>query len=261
MAKTKKLFSLYVVGEELTMTDGNESETVWIQKLNQNEHENAYRRANGKRATFLAMRKNLEAEEILALKGEFEATFSDRDSMVDYLVNDKIARVADAREAELAATDEWSKENYYQGLLDAWNEEMSDSYHMGEDDPENINYPEALKIFQEMTRFTEVLGEKLETERKRERKDLESWDIEKLEDAVTVKLIEGEADARWLNEYKLCEIYHATRDNKDRRTNYFDSRAEVDELPLEILLELLKAYAEVSVGLTEGKDSQGTPSS
>lgn len=253
MPKNKKLFSLYVVGEELTITDGDQSETVWIQKLNQNEHENAYRRANQKRATFLALRKSLNDEEILALKGEYEATFSDRDSMIDYLVNDKIARVMEAREAELAATDEWAKENYYQGLLDAWHDGLFESHALGEVEG-NVDYEEAKTVYAEMERFADQLNEKLDAESKRERRDYESWDLQKLDDEVTRKLIEAEADSRWLNEYKMCEIYHAVREADNHRTNYFDSRSEVDEIPLETLLQLLKAYAEISLGLTEGKD-------
>lgn len=253
MPKTKKLFSLYVVGKELKISDGNETETVWLQKLNQNEHENAFRRANAKRSAFLAKRKDLTDEEVLALQGQYEDTLSDADSMIDFLVNDKIARVVEAREAELAATDEWSKENYYQGLLDSWNDGFKEAYHLGEGE-ENPDYEEAVSVYKEMERFTKQLDDKLTIERDRERREYENWSLQKLEDEVTRKLIEGEADTRWLNEYKLSEIYHSVREVDNHRTNYFDSRAELDEIPVEILVELLQAYAELGVGVTEGKD-------
>lgn len=252
--KTKKLFDLYVVGKEHTVTDGENSETVWIQKLNQNEHENAYRRANAKRAVFLAKRKNLNDDEILALKGEYEAVFEDRDAMVEFLVNDNVARIVDAREAELAAEDEWAKDNYYQGLLDSWNDGLRDSYHMGEDDPENTRYEEAVHVYEEMTRFTDKLEEKIESERQHERKELEDWSLERLDETVTKKLIEAEADSRWLNEYKLSEIFHAVREQSNHRKNYFEARSDIDELPLETLVSLLTAYSEISIGLVEGKD-------
>lgn len=254
MNKTKKLFQLYVTGNPVTIgdDDGNE-ETLWIQKLNQHENESAYRKANAKRAKFILDKRDADSQAILELRGEYEALLDDgREPMVTYLANEKIGSAYEAREAELAASDEWSKDGYYQGLLDSWNDEMAERYARRDDGDEPDE--EAIKVFDEMKRFTEELEKILLSEKEDHMAYFEAMSDEKLEKLLIEKLIAGEADSIWLNEYKMQEIYYACRDFSNHTVRYFDSRDELNKIDFNVLIALLSAYRDLNVELTEGKD-------
>lgn len=248
-AKTKKLFDLYVTGTTYTITDGSIEETVWLQKLNQHEAEIAYRKANAKRAAYMISKKYDEQNEnTLAVRGEYDLLFESRETMIDYLGNEAVGRAYEAKEAELAATDEWSKDGLYQGMLDAWRDEMGERYAR---DPED---PEAKALFEEMKRFTEQLEGVLQDVKDEETAHMERWDDQKIEDALLDKLMLTEADSVWLGEYKMWELYFAVREADNHANRYFDDREQLNLLSLDVQVGLMQAYMALTVDIIEGKD-------
>jgi hypothetical protein len=249
MPKTLKLSDLYVVGKEATIEAPEGSVTVWIQKLSPVEHDTALRRANARRAKTLAIsRLHEDGEARDSFTNELFDIAPDRDTVIDFLVGEEVAKIYAAREAELADEEKWSKDDYIQGLKDSWLEEMYDRYVT---DPED---EEALKVKSELDRFQGELNKIIEGESKTFRKDFEAMNDDKLTKMATDKLIEGHANMEWLTEYRKCEVWLGTKENAKSKKSYFQNREEVDSLANEVLGQLIEAYQGLSVDVTEGKD-------
>lgn len=256
MPKTKKLGDLFVRGAEVTVDDGDDSVTVWVQKLNPLQQEKALRRANGARAKVLSVRK-LPDDDLEKLSFHYEAQdiTEDRESMIDYLLGEKLASIYAVREAELAAQDEWSEDNYIQGLNDAWHDGLKDDYAV---DPED---PEAKRVFGELKRFADKVEEEVQKERDNLAKDYDGKTDEEMAELVFDHVIEAAADLEWLKEFRKSEIFFAVRHADNHNKPYFERREEVDDLEMDTFAALAQAFQDIKVDVIEGKDSQETPDS
>jgi hypothetical protein len=253
MPKTRRLGDLYVVGQELTLDDGEGAVTVWINKLNPVDQEAALRNANAARARVLAGKRDPDNQERLSL--ESELLDQSKDELVDFLAADALNNKQEALEAELAAEQEWDDKNYLQGLLDAWEGGMEDRYNR---DPEDA---EAKHVFEEMDRWHKVVQERLDGEKERLQADIGQRTEDILRQQVLERLLTVQADLAWLSEYHLSEILFAVREPDHHKKKYFNGRADVEELPQEVMMALYEGYRNLSIDPTEGKDSPGTPAS
>lgn len=254
--KQRRLSDLYVVGKELVIDDGQgEPITVWIQKLTPLQHEKALRRANGARAGVLAVqREPKDSIDRLSYEHEIESLDS-REDMIDYLLTEKLATLYQVEEARLAGEDEWSNENYLQGLTDRWTDGAKDTY------AENPDDPEAKRVFEALKEFAEAVEEEVQKHKKSLMRDFEDKTDEELREQVLARAIEMSADLAWLSEYRKCEVWQCVRDGDNHRELYFHHRDEVDELSIETFKLLSEAYNELKVDIIEGKDSEETPTS
>lgn len=251
MTKTRRLTDLYVVGNELKIDDGrHEPETIWVQKLNPVEHETAMRRAAGARARVLTGKHEEETE-----MAQDEAEQLGREVWVDYLVSDVLGKKVAALEAELAAEEEWSKEDYLQGLKDVWEASMEKAL---EEDPEDAS---AIRVRDELSRFRDLLEERINGEREALTQDFESKDDEDLERRVVDRLLQTRADLAWLGEFRKCEVWLSVREVDNHRKKYFEGRQEVDDLAHETVMQIMNFYQNLQVDPQEGKDSGATPTS
>lgn len=249
MSKTLKLTDLYVIGKEFVVEGPEGSITVWLQKLTPVQQETAFRRAGSQRAKILALARGDEGD--LDTKQSAISTFYDmyktREEQINYLVSETLMKVYPAREAEVAARDEWSDDDYLQGLKDSWNEEMFNRFI------NDSNDQEANKVKDEIQRFQDELNEEIESERKFLVEDLSSYTDSKIVELGCKSLLESSADMAWLTEFRKCELWFGVR-NPNTKKQYFSGREEVDELSTEVLGALIKAFAELNVDATEGKD-------
>lgn len=251
MTKKRKLADLFVVGREIVFDDGGgEPVTIWLQKLNPVEHETAMRRAAAARARVLSGRNEAELE-----MAQDEAVQFGRDGWIEFLASDALGRKIAVLESELASEEEWSKDNYLQGLKDAWDATME---RILEEEPED---PSALKVRDELERFRVALEQRIEGERANLIKDYESKADEDLERRVVDRLIATRGDLAWLSEFRKCEIWLATRETEDHSFRYFAEREDVDNLSQPVLMRLLNEYQDLSVDPLEGKGSGAIPSS
>lgn len=249
MPKKLKLSDLYVTGKELTISDGENSVSVWLQKLNPLQQEKALRRANGARAGVLALKKTpLDSEERMAFQHEFESLQDSREDMVEYLAAEKVGDILQLEEARLAEEDEWKKDGYLQGLNDGWNDTFKMRYA---EDPEDV---EAKNVFLELKRFADAVEKAVEGERKAVIRDFEEKSDEVLESLIMDRIIEASADLEWLKEYRRCEVWFSVRDPENHKSLYFEDREEVDELSAEVFGEISTAYNDMRVNVVEGKD-------
>lgn len=250
----RRLTDLYRVGKELTFDDGGgEPITVYLRKLNSVDQETAIRKANAARARVYATGRDPESDEYAELLSQ-AIDIGTREDLISYLIQGRLAEFTTAKEAELAAEEEWSKDGYLDGLRESWDDEIQERYHV---DPEDS---EARHVYAELERFAEQIKPFVEDEKS----NLESLYAEKtlaeLRELVAQELVSISADIAWVREYRKCELWLATRE-QDGRTRYFESRAEVDELPTEVVQRLTEEFQSLNVSAPEGKDSRATDDS
>ena len=243
----RRLADLYVVGKEVVFDDGaGDPVKIWLQKISPLDHETALRRANLTRSRILARNEASAVEADTAL---FEAEQMGHESRVEYLIVDAVQKKMPAFEAEAAAEEPWSKDGYLQGLRDAWADGLEARYL---EDPED---EEALHVFNEMKKFSDIVQERIEEEKESVRADLETRDEKWVLNEVADRFLQSRADLSWLTEFRKAEVWLAARDPKNHRKRYFDDRSDVDELAQEVLIKLLEEYRDLIVEPVEGKDS------
>lgn len=251
MAK-RRLTDLFVVGKEVVVDDGSGAVTVYMKKLNPVDHDKALKRANAERSKIMSIRKSPGSE-------EYEAQWSavldyDIDDLIEYLVQDFRSQREQVVHAEMAAEEEWSKDSYLDGLEEAWREGLDKKYAS---DPED---PDALRVYNEIDRFEKAVEEEINKEVENKRLDFKSMGEEKLREEVFDKFLSLQASLAWVSEYRRSEVWLATKET-DKKTPYFTSRSEIDDLAGEVFRQLSNAYQNLAVEPLEGKDSQGTDTS
>lgn len=243
----RRLTDLYVVGKEVVLSDDQGDIVVWIQKLNPIQQEQAFSRANAERAKVLSVRRlPSDHEDRLPYEAEADSIADDRDMMIELLAAEEIHRARQSVESELAHEEEWEKDGYLDGLREAWENGAKERYHYGD--------IEAVRVFNELKRFTDTVEELVQPHIKRIKKDYASKTDDALRKQVVDQLIERDADARWLNEYRRCQVWLSVREPTDHRQLYFKSREEVDLLEVPTLAALIREYTNLEVEPIEGKD-------
>lgn len=264
----RRLEDLWVRGAFVTFDDGKgEPVTVWLQKLSPVETASALRRANAARARVKSVRADPDSDEYMDLWLEV-LSWDTREELVEYLLAEPQANIEERVEAELAFEDEWSEENYLQGLRDAWEGAGQAAYIVDPEGPEGV---EATRVLAELTRFAEAAAERCGPEIAQARAQLEGLRTEDLQERAMDRVIRYRASSAWLTEMHLCEVFYGTHDAAPdaKRAGewvalpgrYWTKRADFDRAPNEVLGPLLVRYAELNVDVMEGKDSEETPTS
>lgn len=257
--KKRRLSDLWVTGQEAVVDDGHGAVKVWVRKLTQLEHEACIRAAAAAKARVLMIRNTPDDEEWLAVYSEIDQ-MGDRETLIEYITAEELNRISESREAEMAAADEWGKDDYLQGLRDAWNGDetapgLRDRYIEDPDDDE------AARVFKELERFTAAVDVEVEAERLRLLEDYKSVSDEEVRRQTVDRHLEMRAGMAWVREFHRSQVLYATRDHDDHDRYYFanqmgkPSRAEVDLLAPETLGALTRTYEALEVDPQEGKDS------
>lgn len=177
-----------------------------------------------------------------------------REDWIEFLAGNEAAKLFSQIEDEIGAEDEWSKDDYLQGLLDAWEGGVKDQHFI---EPTE----ESERIFGEMQRFNEQVQKRIDGEKDRFAKDFESKTDDALRDLVVRKLGERRADFAWLREYRRAELLFAVRDPDDHSKPYFKNMDALNEIANEVFIRLVQEYQGLSVEVIEGKDLPQTAAS
>jgi hypothetical protein len=176
MPKRKKLGDLFQIGKPVTISEsiGGEvyEDTVWLQKLNSIELDKAFRRANALRARLLTAKTDIESDEYLSMLSEVMSMGDDRDTLINYVLAPERAKSILICEAEHAAEEEWSHENYLQGLRDAWSDGG-----VKEEFARNPEDPAAKRVILELRRFADGVDVLVEREMSQKRATYEDMPI------------------------------------------------------------------------------------
>lgn len=259
--KRRRLTDLYVVGKEVEFDDGVEGEEpikVWLSKISPLENRDSADTASSVRAKILALKHAPDADQrLLSVYREQleDLGVQDRDSMIEFLIAPKVQEAFLSAEARLAEEEAWSKDEYIKSLQNAWNDGLADKYAINDEDED------ALRVYKELKRFTELVIAEAEDEKENLAAEHENESDADLYKACLERTIEAEADFAWVNEFSRWQVFYAVRELDDHKQRYFEDRIEVDALDPQILNTLLAEYRELTVDPQEGKDSQATPSS
>ncbi|QBQ74874.1 hypothetical protein [Caudovirales GX15bay] len=253
--KRRRLGDLYVRGQMLEPNDGNgDPVKVWMAKLNDIDRETAVRRANAVRARFLIDADDEDSETFMAAYGEVRK-IENRADLVDFVVAEDVLRARNRIEAEFSTDeDTWGKDDYLQGLLDAW---VGDEGNVGlsqvlAEDPEDA---EAQRVDGELKRYEKQVQSAMEAEISRLKKDWEEVPDETLRRKAAHRLLELNASDQFLREFKRQQLFFSLRDPVQRQIRYFEKVSEVDDLEDELRDFLQDQYNALIVPSAEGKDS------
>lgn len=253
--KKRRLTDLYVVGKEFSIDDGSgDPITVYLRKLNPVEQEDAMRRSNALRAAVFAQAKDA-ASLVHATLQLFLDDLKTKDDFVELLVTEKVAERSQAVEAEVGDEEKWSKDDYLQGLKDAWATEMMRRYM------ENNEDGEAKAVFDAIQEYTEEVAKAMDHVDEEVRADYNGRSEEELRDMAYENQLRYEANLAWVKEYRRCEIWMSVRESKESKDRYFETREEVDELDQRVFVELMSEYRSMTVEPIEGKSLPVIPAS
>jgi hypothetical protein len=253
MHKTPRLTDLYVVGKLYTVEVEDIKIPVWIQKMNPAEHQEAIINANGARAVVLSLKKQHDADtpsrEYVSITTDIDDLAADRVNLIDVLALTNMIGYQTRAEAELASEEEWAKDDYYQSLVDAWIGEMEDRY------TKNNLDPEALRVFDELNRFNDLVEIMVDKHRERTIESLLSKPDDVLYRQAVDMIIEARADSAWIESYKSIQLYFSVKDAQSRE-KYFESVEECKTLDPRVSALLNAFIDDLVLDPLEGKESQ-----
>lgn len=251
---TRRLTDLWVVGREITLDDGEGGITIWLQKMNPVESADSSKRCDAARSRVMAARRDHESREYEAVRAAV-LDYGEADQIIDFLLMEEQARSTRMNEARSAAEEEWAKDNYLQGLRDAWNDGLKDTWAKDHDDEE------AKRVYEEITRFTDSVAAQVASEQADAKERMAATPLGDLQDRMCERLLEMDGNQAWLDELHRCQLYFGVRDGEKHKVRYFSARDEVDELSVTTYTRLRIAYDNLEVDASEGKDSGVTPPS
>lgn len=251
LPKRRRLSDLYVVGRKEVLSDGENEIEVWVQKISPLDQRRAMDMAHAARAKVMAAKNAPDEDEkrqAVATEAEWDGFTAERDQMIQFLSMSDLSKARASRQAEVAAEEEWSKNDYYEGLREAWESEMNDRFNA---DPKD---KEAKQVRDELLRYMETVDKLVEKDRKALARGYATFSDEQLKRKVIDGLIEAEGDQVWVAEFRKAQLYFAVRDPEDRTELYLESPEEIELLDNRIATQLFTALDELMGDPVEGKE-------
>ena len=246
-----RLTDLFKQGELVEFTDGEVTVKVWLQKLNQQETKQAAEAARPYKSMVNAIKRLPDDDpKKLAYSDQLDsAGLTEKSQFIEFLIRDKMQEAWLSAEAEISSKDEWAKDEYLQGLQDIWLESMEERYLA---DPEGDE--EAVQVFKELFRYTEQVNSEINHAHEELVNEIDDLPYEELRSRVVNKLIEEYSDKVMIDEFKIQQLYLATRNPDNHDELYFDNKDQILSLSDSVYNKLSSTYSDMSVDGIEGKD-------
>lgn len=251
LSKRRRLSDLYVVGRKEVLSDGENEIEVWVQKISPLDQRKAMDMAHAARSKVMAAKNAPDDDEqrkVVETEAEWDGFTAERDQMIQFLTMSDVAKSRQSHEAEIASEGEWAKNDYYNGLREAWMSEMKERFDADPDDKE------ASQVFKELSRFMEEVDRRVNKDRKSFARGYAQTPDETLKRKVIDGLIDAEGDQVWVGEFRKAQLYYAVRDPEDHTALYLEGPDEIDMLDPRIGRQLFDAFDELMVDQVEGKD-------
>ena len=246
MVLTRKLTDLFVTGKEIVIEDGlGDPVTVYLRKVTPVDAETAYRAANAARAQALALKTDPDSLLFQAVSQRVESI--SKEQMVEDLSFIEAENKRLIIQAEVEAEDRWSKDDYLQGLHDAWEAGLKEKHFSEEPDEESE------RVWAEMQEFQAEVDARMEREKESIKKDLDSMGVQKLKDRYFDNQFERHGDSAWVREYRKQELYFAVRHPDDHSLLAFGDPSEIDAASQKLIQRLQDEYDNLSIDALEGK--------
>lgn len=247
----RRLSDLYVVGEEVVFDDGTDDPiTVWLQKLTPSETQVAVDASRPVKAIVASVKRLPEDDPAKAVyydeldKAEM---LTKRDKM-HFLIKPKLDEFRISTEYKIADEEEWSKDDYLIGLQTAWAKELRERWLENQEDEE------ADRVYKELVRFSDKVDAEVEAEENELIYEIQDLSEAEIDRRVVNRLIEDHANKKLIEEFRMQQVFLATRCVDDHSKLYFESRQELDQLSSSVINKLQLQYAFMSVDPMEGKD-------
>lgn len=241
---------------------------VWVVKLNDVDYDKATTAADAAKARAMIGRNDHDSDEWLAHYGSALEMGDDPDRLIEFLAAWHIGEQGPLIEARLALDEEgeWGKDNYLQGLFDAWlgsddQPGLDVIYVQKDDDPDTLDadavtqLEQAIKVHDEIARYQAQVEERRAYEKERFAREHESSSLDSLRVSVTEKYLQVQAEEVWYAAYQRHRTYLSTRRLDNRSKRYFESFAEFLDTDASVRQELLDAYESFAVEGAAGKES------
>lgn len=275
------LADLYKSGKQITVGPAGATMDVWVQKLTGLEHEECVRKASAAKAVVTTSRSDTSSDEWMGAVGQLldalSTMYSDdeedqRRELAMWAKSEEIAQVAVEIEARLMGDsededNEWAKDGYVNGLVEAWlrggdddgagglNEEYVRCPDPGPEDSPRAH--EAKRVFNEIGRFLKYADEQINEQTEAIISNaVATMTVDELRDQAAEKFLDARAAQVWHQEFIRWRAYHSTRDVNDHSRRLFESRAAVDDCDEMLIGELASAYDAFALTSAEGKDSR-----
>lgn len=258
------LADLYRVKERVTFGEGDEAITVWVVKLNQLDMQSVFRRAQAAKAKVLVQIQDPESDLYQSVLAQVLQT-EDQNVLIESIILPEIAEKTLSIQFELEAEKPWGDDEYLVGLRAAWvgsedepglEQRWLDT--VDTDDPD----PEADRVFKELSKFNDLVSERLKEEHDGLVASYADLDIAWLRDKAVKAFLKTYADQAFTDEYVRQRTFFSVRQGDNWRKPYF---AELDDLDqcddLMVKPRLVQAYEMMTADGPEGKDSPGIPGS
>lgn len=246
----RRLSDLYIVGQEVVFDDGTDDPiVVWLQKLTPSESQVAADTARPAKSVVASIKRLPDDDPAKAPYWDEldKATMLSKNDKMRYLVAPKIEEYRISTEARIADEEEWSKDDYLSGLQIAWGNELRDKWVEDSDDAE------ANRVYKELNRYITKVEEEVEAEEKELIYEIQDLPEAEIDRRVVNRLIEEHSNKKLIDEFRMQQVYYATREIDDHSKRYFNSRDELDMLSSSVINKLLLSYAFMSVDPMEGK--------
>lgn len=258
VTRSRTITDLHARGKEVNLADEDEPFFVWVCKVGRRDQQDIMERANIARAKHMALKgyRSGDSEGRMAIdaRAEMSGLVDSRESAFPFLVRMEEIRSTDTHSARIAKEEEWSKDDYLEGLKSAW-------FETGEPDvglqalwAKNPDDPDAKRVYQELKRFDEIVQGFVDEDKKSYREHLEGLTLQQVRDKVVDELINNEANIVWSDEASRWRTFYGTRLQSDHSKRQFADISEVDELQEEVWNKLRDAHRELLVSVQEGKD-------
>lgn len=259
--KRRRLSDLYVRGKEVSIDDGtDDAVTIWLQKLNGIDRESCLRRSHAAKARYVTESEDQEGDLFQAVYSQVRAM--GRDDLVALIIAEDLAKYRQRVEAEKAADEEtWGKDNYLQGLVDAWIGDENDDglAAVMAQEPED---PEVKRVNEELERFEEEVLSLVRAENERLIKDWGDAPEDTVWKRAAVRLLELRSTDAFGREFERQQLFYSVRDPEDHAKRYFGTLTELDDLDDVVRKQLVNEYNDLMVSPIEGKDLRASqPSS
>jgi hypothetical protein len=251
LPKRRRLSDLYVVGKKEVLTDGENEIEVWVQKISPLDQRNSMDMAHAARAKVIASKAAPDDDNLrvsVTAEAEWDGFTAERDEMIEFLSLSDLSKSRASHEAEVASLDEWSKNEYYSGLREAWDSEMNERFDANPEDEE------AGQIFRELTRYMKEVDRLVEKDRKSFVRGYATVSDEELKRKVIDGLIETQGDQVWVTEFRKAQLFFALRDPDDHSQHYLDDPDEIDVFDVRVTKQLFDAFDAIMVDPSEGKE-------
>lgn len=237
---------------------------VWIQKVNSDDSDDAYRRANAARVRKLQALENHDSDDYQALLVGF-MDWND-DQLRAFLVEAEMSKNQDLIVAEFAYGEdsEWwddeSETSRIDGLIDAWIGPKGETglREVYAADPE---HKEAAECFAQIVAFETALQERLDEEEAELKNSHAMQPTGVLREEVAKLYCEVAANQAYRKTLDHALIWVCTRDPIERWRKHFATYEAVKDLDDDRRAQILREYADLEVGGIQGKEQPAVTSS